>query len=83
MFKYDWSQFDAKTGLIFMFGVLLVFNVMGGSEFAWFAAGTSALLAWVTILLAPPAMPSARPHGPGGVPHDWRRADMAGSRAGG
>lgn len=54
MFKYDWSQFDAKTGLIFMAGVLLVFNVMGGSEFAWFAAGTSALLAWCTILLLPP-----------------------------
>ena len=54
MFKYDWSQFDAKTGLIFMAGVLLVFNTMGGSEFAWFAAGTSALLAWITILLVPP-----------------------------
>jgi hypothetical protein len=54
MFKYDWSQFDAKTGLIFMIGVLLVFNVMGDSDFAWFAAGTIALLAWCTVLLAPP-----------------------------
>ena len=54
MFKYDWSQFDAKTGLIFMTGLLVVFNAMGGSEFAWFAAGTSALLAWCTILLVPP-----------------------------
>jgi len=54
MFKYDWSQFDAKTGLIFMVSVLLVFNMMGGSDFAWYAAGTSALLAWLTILLVPP-----------------------------
>ena len=54
IFKYDWSQFDAKTGLIFMIGVLLVFNVMGDSDFAWFAAGTSALLAWCTIFLVPP-----------------------------
>jgi len=54
MFKYDWSQFDAKTGLIFMVGVLVVFTAMGGSDFAWYAAGTTALLAWCTILLVPP-----------------------------
>lgn len=54
MFKYDWSQFDAKTGLIFMISVLFVFNVMGDSTFAWLAAGTSAVLAWCTTLLVPP-----------------------------
>jgi len=54
MFKYDWSQFDAKAGLIFMVGVLVVFTAMGGSDFAWYAAGTTALLAWCTILLVPP-----------------------------
>jgi hypothetical protein len=54
MFKYDWSQIDLKTGLIFMVGVAVVFTFMGGSDFAWYAAGTTALLAWCTILLVPP-----------------------------
>ena len=54
MFKYDWSLIDVKTGLIFMVGVAIVFTMMGGSDFAWYAAGTTALLAWCTILLVPP-----------------------------
>jgi hypothetical protein len=54
MFKYDWSKFDARTGLFFAVGVVVVFNAMGGSDFAWYAAGTAALLAWCTILLVPP-----------------------------
>lgn len=54
MFRFDWSRFDSKIGLIFMAGVLIVFNVMGGSDFAWYAGGISALLAWLTILLVPP-----------------------------
>jgi hypothetical protein len=54
MFKFDWSLIDVKTGLIFAVGVAVVFSMMGGSEFAWYAAGTSALLAWCTILLVPP-----------------------------
>ena len=53
MFKYDWSQFDAKTGLIFMAGVLVVFYVMGNTTTA-VAVGTAALLAWCTVLLVPP-----------------------------
>ena len=54
MFKYDWSLIDIKTGLIFMAGVWITFTYMGGGEFAWYAAGTAALLAWCTILLVPP-----------------------------
>ena len=54
MFKFDWSQIDVKAGLIFMVGVAVTFTLMGGSDFAWYAAGTSALMAWCTILLVPP-----------------------------
>jgi hypothetical protein len=54
MFKFDWSLIDVKTGLIFMVGVAIVFTFMGGSDFAWYAGGTAALLAWCTILLVPP-----------------------------
>ena len=53
MFKYDWSLIEVKTGLIFMVGVLIVFYVMGNTITA-VALGTSALLAWCTILLVPP-----------------------------
>jgi len=53
MFKYDWSKIDLKTGLIFMIGVLIVFYVMGNTVVA-VAVGTSALLAWCTLLLVPP-----------------------------
>ena len=53
MFKYDWSKIDVKTGLIFMIGVLVVFYVMGNTVVA-VAVGTSALLAWCTLLLVPP-----------------------------
>ncbi len=53
MFRYDWSLFDAKLGLIFMVGALVVFNLMGRFNFAMYAAGVSALLAWVTIILVP------------------------------
>ena len=53
MFRYDWSLFNAKLGLIFMVGVLVVFNLMARFDFAMFAAGISALLAWLTIILVP------------------------------
>jgi hypothetical protein len=53
MFRYDWSRFDAKMGLIFMVGALVVFNLMGRFDFAMYAAGVSALLAWITIILVP------------------------------
>jgi len=53
MFKYDWSRTDVKTGVIFMVGVLAVFFLLGGSVTS-VAVGTSALLAWCTILLVPP-----------------------------
>lgn len=53
MFKFDWSRFDAKLGLIFMIGVLVVFNLTGRLELDLLAAGISALLAWLTILLVP------------------------------
>ena len=43
-----------KTGLVFMVGVAVVFTLIGGSDFAWYAAGITALLAWCTILLVPP-----------------------------
>lgn len=53
LFRYDWSRFDAKLGLIFMVGVFVVFNLMGRFDFAMFAAGISALLAWIAIILVP------------------------------
>jgi hypothetical protein len=53
MFKYDWSRFDAKLGLIFMVGALVVFNLSSRFDFALYAAGISALLAWLTIVLVP------------------------------
>ena len=53
LFRYDWRLFDAKMGLIFMVGTLVVFNLMGRFDFAMFAAGVSALLAWLTIILVP------------------------------
>ena len=53
MFRYDWSRFNAKLGLIFMVGVFVVFNLMRRFDFAMFAAGISALLAWITIILVP------------------------------
>jgi hypothetical protein len=53
MFKYDWSRFDALLGLIFMIALVGVFNLMGQFDFPLFAAGTSALLAWCTVILVP------------------------------
>jgi hypothetical protein len=62
MFKYDWSRFDASLGLIFMFALMGVYYLMalegvlsqlGLIEFPVFAAGTSALLAWCTVILVP------------------------------
>jgi hypothetical protein len=53
MFRYDWSRFDASLGLIFMVALVAIFNLMGRYEFPLFAAGTSALLAWCTVILVP------------------------------
>ena len=53
MFRYDWSQFNTKLGLIFMVSSFLVFGLMEQFDFAVDAAGISALLAWITIILVP------------------------------
>ena len=53
MFRYDWSRFDAKLGLIFMIGTLVVFSLAGKFEVSMYASGISALLAWLTIILVP------------------------------
>ncbi len=53
MFKFDWSRFDAKLGLIFTAGVLVVSLLAGRFEFSIMAAGISALLAWITVILVP------------------------------
>ena len=51
MFRYDFSRFDAKLGLIFMVGALVVFNLMGRFDFALYAAG--AALTWLADVVAP------------------------------
>jgi hypothetical protein len=53
MFRYDWSQFNTRIGLIFMVGLLVTFQLMGRVDFSMYAAGISALLAWLPIVLAP------------------------------
>jgi hypothetical protein len=53
MFKYDWSLFNTKLGLIFMAGLIVVYGLTGRFELSMMAAGISALLAWCTIILAP------------------------------
>ncbi len=53
MFRYNWSLFNAKMGLIFMVGVLIVFILSGNYDFDTMAAGVSALLGWITIILVP------------------------------
>jgi hypothetical protein len=53
MFKYDWSLFNAKLGLIFMAGLIVVSGLTGRFDFSMMAAGISAPLAWCTIILAP------------------------------
>ena len=53
LFKYEWHLFNARIGLIFMVGVLLVFNLMEQFDFAMYAGAFSALLAWMTVILVP------------------------------
>jgi hypothetical protein len=53
MFKYDWSRFDAKLGLIFMIGMIVVFGLMEQLGFSMLVAGISALLAWLTVIMVP------------------------------
>ncbi len=53
MFRYDWSLFNTKLGLIFTISSLVVFNLMDRFDFQMMAAGISALLAWLTIILVP------------------------------
>jgi hypothetical protein len=53
VFRFEWRLFNVKLGLIYMVGVLIVFGLMGKSGFDMMAAGVSALLAWLTIILAP------------------------------
>jgi hypothetical protein len=60
MFQFDWSRFNTRLGLIFAAGVLVVFGLTGRLEFPLYTAGISALLAWITIILAPG--PTRRQH---------------------
>ena len=53
MFNYEWSLFNPRMGLIFMVGTTIVFGLMGQVEFDVMAAGISALLAWLTVILVP------------------------------
>jgi hypothetical protein len=54
VFKYDWSQFNIKLGLIFIAGALVVFGFIGRiADFSVMAAGISALLAWCTVIIVP------------------------------
>lgn len=53
MFRYDWSLFNTRLGLIFTISSLVVFNLMDRFDFQMMAAGISALLAWLTIILVP------------------------------
>lgn len=53
MFKFNWSLFNVKMGFIFMIGSILVLSFMGTSGFAYYGAGISALLAWITVILVP------------------------------
>ena len=46
---------DPRIGLIFMVGCLFVFSVPAPQEFSLLAAGVSALLAWLPIVLVPDA----------------------------
>lgn len=55
MFKYDWSKFNARMGLIFMAGVIVVFSLMGKFEFEVLSAGIAALIAWIPIIMVPTA----------------------------
>ena len=60
MFQFDWSRFNTCLGLIFAVGVLVVFGLTGRLDFPFYTAGISALLAWITIILAPG--PTRRQH---------------------
>ena len=78
MFKYDWSKIDIKSGLIFMVGVMVVFYGMGGTVLSQ-AVGTSALLAWCTVLLVPP-QGRRRVNKPARSPDDHYRRRPSGPR---
>ena len=51
MFRYDWSRFNIKMGLIFMVGTVLAFSPMALGGLDTFVAAISALLAWFPIIL--------------------------------
>ena len=53
MFKYDWTLFNPRLGLIFAAGVLVVSVFSGRFAFDLTTAGLSAVLAWVTLIIAP------------------------------
>ncbi len=55
MFNFNWQLFNPRLGLIFMAGCLVVFSVPAPQEFSLLAAGVSALLAWLPIVLVPEA----------------------------
>lgn len=54
MFSYEWRRFDPRLGFYYMVGVLVVLNLAENVNASWTAAGVSALLAWLTVLLGQP-----------------------------
>ena len=55
MFNFNWHLFNPRIGLIFMVGCVVVFSIPAPREFSVLAAGVSALLAWLPIIMVPDA----------------------------
>lgn len=61
IFTFNWQVFDAVVGMKYVAGVVIMLALLSIFEFPWFAAGLSALLAWLTTL---PGRPLDRLLGP-------------------
>ena len=48
--QFNWEAFDAVAGLKYVTGVAIMLALSAVIDFHWFAAGLSALLAWLTNL---------------------------------
>ena len=48
--RFNWQAFDATAGMKYVAGVAIVMALSTVFDFPWFAAGLSALLAWLTNL---------------------------------
>lgn len=53
MFNFNWNLFNPKMGLIFTVGCIVVFSLPAQDSFSALAGGVSALMAWLTIIIAP------------------------------